>query len=142
MSDQDTGTRSVVMERVFGHAPEKVWRALTERPLLAQWLMGNDFVPEAGRKFQFRSEPMPYWDGVIECEVQVVEPLRQLSYSWAALGLDSVVLWTLSPAGSGTNVRMEHSGFRPDQDAAYKGATYGWKRFLGELEKVLDGVSG
>jgi uncharacterized protein YndB with AHSA1/START domain len=128
-----------VMERVFGHAPEKVWRALTERPVLAQWLMGNDFEPEAGRKFEFRSEPMPYWDGVIRCQVMVVEPLKQLSYRWEALGLDSVVLWTLSPAGTGTLVRMEHSGFGPDQDAAYKGATYGWKRFMGELEKVLEG---
>jgi uncharacterized protein YndB with AHSA1/START domain len=139
MSNPEESTRTVVTERVFPHAPEKVWRALTESPLLAQWLMKNDFEAEVGRRFQFRSDPVPNWNGVIDCEVLVVEPLKQLSYSWGALGLGSVVLWTLSPAGDGTLVRMEHSGFGPDQDAAYKGATYGWQRFLGALEKMLDG---
>jgi len=51
-----------------------------------------------------------------------------------------VVLWTLTPAEGGTHVRMEHSGFRADQEHAYKGATYGWQRFMGALEQVLGGV--
>jgi uncharacterized protein YndB with AHSA1/START domain len=131
------GTRSVVIERVFPHPPEKLWRALTESPLLAQWLLNNDFEPVAGRRFQFRSEAVPNWDGVIDCEVQIVDPLKQLSYSWGALGLESVVVWTLTPTEGGTHVRMEHSGFRPDQEFAYKGATYGWQKFIGGLERVL-----
>jgi uncharacterized protein YndB with AHSA1/START domain len=138
MSDSNE-TRSVVIERVFSHPPEKLWRALTETPLVAQWLLKNDFEPVAGHRFQFRSEPMPQWDGVIDCEVLVVEPLKRLSYSWSALGLDSVVLWTLTAADGGTHVRMEHSGFRADQEMAYKGATYGWNGFFKGLEKVLDG---
>ena len=133
-------TRTLVIERVFLHPREKLWRALTENPLIAQWLMNNDFEPVVGRKFQFRSEPMPNWDGVIDCEVLIVEPLKQLSYSWSSMGLDSVVLWTLTPAEGGTHVRMEHSGFRPDQQAAYQGATYGWQKFLGTLEQVLGGL--
>jgi uncharacterized protein YndB with AHSA1/START domain len=132
-------TRTVVIERVFAHPPEKLWRALTEGPLIAQWLMKNDFEPVAGRKFQFRSEPMPQWDGVIDCEVLVVDPLKQLSYSWGALGLDSIVLFTLTPAEGGTQVRMEHSGFRPDQQQAFGGAKYGWQKFLGNLERLLEG---
>ena len=140
MSTPAETTRTIVIERVFPHQPEKVWRALTETPLIAQWLMNNDFEPVAGRKFQFRSEPVPNWDGVIDCEVLVVDPLKRLSYSWSALGLDSLVLWTLTPAEGGTHVRMEHSGFRPDQQAAYKGATYGWQHFFGGLERVLGGL--
>ena len=140
MTNPAESTRTLVVERVFPHPPEKLWRALTESPLIAQWLMKNDFAPVAGRRFQFRSEPMPQWDGVIDCEVRVVEPLKQLSYSWGALGLESVVLWTLTPAEGGTHVRMEHSGFRADQEHAYKGATYGWQRFMGALEQVLGGV--
>ena len=132
-------TRTLVIERVFRHSPEKLWRALTETPLIAQWLMNNDFEPVHGRKFHFRSEPMPNWDGIIAGEVLIVEPLKRLSYSWNALGLDSVVLWTLTPAEGGTHVRMEHSGFRPDQQQAYGGAKYGWQRFLGTLEQLLDG---
>ena len=138
-SDTVVATKSVVMERVFPHGAEKVWRALTEGSLLAQWLMKNDFEPVVGRAFQFRNEPVPGWDGVIECEVQIVEPLKELSYTWGSMGLVTVVHWTLTPAAGGTLVRMEQSGFGPDQEFAYKGATYGWKRFLGELEKMLDG---
>lgn len=137
MSVPTEGTHTVVIERVFPHAPAKVWRALTESPLIAQWLMKNDFEPVAGRRFQLRSDPVPNWDGVIECEVLVVEPAKRLSYSWSTMGLASAVLFTLTPTGGGTQVRMEHSGFPSDQDAAYKGATYGWKSFLGKLETVL-----
>lgn len=140
MSNPAEGTRTLVIEREFPHPPEKLWRALTEDPLIAQWLMKNDFEPVAGRKFQFRSEPMPNWDGVINCEVLIVDPLKRLSYSWSALGLDSVVLWTLTPAEGGTHVRMEHSGFRPDQEKAYQGAKYGWQNFIGRLERVVGGL--
>jgi uncharacterized protein YndB with AHSA1/START domain len=82
---------------------------------------------------------MPNWDGVIESEVLVVEPLKQLSYTWNALGLDSTVLFTLTPVEDGTHLRMEQSGFRPDQEQAFKGAGYGWRNFLGGLERLLDG---
>jgi uncharacterized protein YndB with AHSA1/START domain len=134
---QAESTRTLVIERVFAHPPEKLWRALTESTLLAQWLMGNDFEPIAGRRFRFQSGPVPNWDGVIDCEVQVVEPLKRLSYTWSALGLDSLVLWTLTPTDAGTHLRMEHSGFRADHEQAYKGANYGWQRFLGALERLL-----
>ena len=139
MSNPAEETRTLVIEREFPHPPEKLWRALTESPLIAQWLMKNDFEPKAGRKFQFHSEPMPHWDGVIDCEVRIVDPIKQLSYTWNALGLESVVLWTLTPAENGTHLRMEHSGFRPDQQQAYGGAKYGWQRFLDTLQKVLNG---
>jgi uncharacterized protein YndB with AHSA1/START domain len=137
-SNPAEGTRSVVIEKEFKHPPEKVWRALTESPLLAQWLMTNDFEAVAGRKFQFRSEPVPNWNGVIDCEVLVVEHLKRLSYSWGAFGHDSVVLWTLTPVEGGTHVRMEHSGFSADQQQAYRGASYGWQKFIGNLERVVE----
>jgi len=72
--------------------------------------------------------------------VLIVDPLKKLSYSWSTLGLGSVVLFTLTPAEGGTQVRMEHSGFRPDQEAAYKGATYGWQKFFAGLERVVGGL--
>lgn len=135
--NQTDNTRTVTMERVFPYPAEKLWRALTESSFLAQWLMNNDFEPSVGRAFQFRAEPMPGWNGVIECEVLAVEPLRRLSYTWNSMGLESVVLFTLTPEQGGTRLRMEQSGFRPDQDFAFKGATYGWQNFLTRLEQVL-----
>jgi uncharacterized protein YndB with AHSA1/START domain len=133
-------TRSVVIEKELPHPREKIWRALTEGSLLQEWLMDNDLQPVVGHKFHFRNKPMPHWDGVIDSEVLVVEPNQKLSYSWNALGLESVVVWTLVPTSGGTLVRMEQSGFRPDQEAAHKGAGYGWQKFFGGLERVVAGL--
>jgi len=138
------GTRTLVVERVFPHPPEKVWRALTEGPLLEQWMMSNDFAPVVGRKFQFRAEPKPNWNGVVDCEVLVVDPPQRLSYNWGVGGSESalqwVVDWALTPTEGGTHVRMEQSGFGPDQQAAYQGAKYGWSKFMGNLEHVIGGL--
>jgi len=132
------------MERVFPHSQQKLWRALTESPLLAQWMMNNDFEPVPGRRFQFRADPAPNWNGIVDCEVLAVEPMQRLSYNWGVgggeSGLQWVVEWTLTPADGGTHVRMEQSGFGPNQQQAYGGAKWGWQRFLGNLENVLGGV--
>jgi uncharacterized protein YndB with AHSA1/START domain len=129
-----------VIEKEFPHPPERVWRALTQGSLIKEWLMDNDFQPVVGHRFSFRSTPVPNWDGVIHSEVLIVEPNKKLSYTWATLGLESLVSWTLAPTSTGTLLRMEHSGFASDQDAAYKGATYGWRNFIGGLEKVVAGL--
>lgn len=133
-------TRTLVIERDLPHPPEKIWRALTQTSLMEEWLMKNDFQPEVGHRFTFRATPVANWNGVIECEVKVVEPHSRLSYSWGTLGMESVVTFTLTPTESGTHLRIEHSGFGPDQDANYKGATYGWRKFLGNLERVVEGM--
>jgi uncharacterized protein YndB with AHSA1/START domain len=140
-----TTPNTLVVERTFPHPPEKLWRALTESPLLAQWMMSNDFAPTVGHKFQFRADPMPNWNGIVDCEVLIVEPIQRLSYNWGVGpagtgGLTWVVLFTLTPAEGGTHLRMEQYGFTPDQQAAYQGANYGWQKFLSNLEPVLEGL--
>ena len=129
--------RSLVIEREMAHAPEKIWRALTEGSLIRQWMMENDFQPSVGHKFNFRATPVPNWNGIINSEVLIVEPSSRLSYTWNSMGLDWVVTWTLTPTKTGTLLRFEQSGFRPDQDQAYKGANYGWQKFIGGLEKLV-----
>jgi uncharacterized protein YndB with AHSA1/START domain len=131
---------SLVIEREMPHPPEKIWRALTQGALIEEWLMKNDFQPVVGHRFSFRSTPVPGWDGVIESEVQVIEPNSRLSYSWGTMGTMSVVTWTLTPTKAGTHLRMEQTGFRSEQDAAYKGATYGWTKFIGNMERVVGGL--
>ena len=135
-----TTTRSLVIEREMPHPPEKIWRALTETSLIKEWLMDNDFQPAVGHGFKFRSTPVPNWNGIIDSQVLVVEPNKKLSYSWGTMGMESVVTWTLTPTDAGTHVRMEHSGFGPDQEANYKGANYGWQKFLSGLERVVVGL--
>ena len=136
MSTSNTSTKTLVIEKDMPHPPEKVWRALTQAPLIGQWLMENDFQAVVGHKFTLRTKPMPNWNGVVECQVLSVEPCKRLSYTWGALSLDSVVTWTLAPGNGGTRVRMEQSGFESEEGPNYKGATYGWQKFIGGLERV------
>jgi uncharacterized protein YndB with AHSA1/START domain len=146
MTDPTPDTHSLVIEREMPHPVEKVWRALTQGPLIEAWLMANDFRPVVGHRFQFRAAPMPYWNGVTDCEVLTVEPFKALSYTWnasgaeAATGLKTVVTWTLTPTEGGVVVRMEQSGFRLDEQRNYQGANYGWQRNLATLEQTVAGL--
>jgi uncharacterized protein YndB with AHSA1/START domain len=132
MNETSTQTHSVVVEREIPHPPEKIWRALTQPHLIEQWLMKNDFKLVADHRFNLRGD----W-GAADCQVLTVEPNKTLSYTWAAMGLESVVTWTLTPTRTGTLLRMEQAGFRPDQQQAYQGAQYGWQKFFANLEQVL-----
>ncbi|MEO8673405.1 MAG: SRPBCC domain-containing protein [Tahibacter sp.] len=139
MNSTATETRSVVVERDIPHPPEKLWRALTQPHLIEEWLMKNDFKPALGHRFQLTGE----WGGVLDCEVLAIEPNRELSYTWdykhddAAFNLTSVVTFTLTPTPQGTHLRMEQSGFRPDQKQALGGAKVGWQQFFGKLDELL-----
>jgi len=140
MTSPAAPTHTLELEKEMPHPPEKIWRALTQASLMEGWLMANDFRPVVGHKFTFRAKPMPHWNGVIDCEVLAIEPYNRLSYSWNALGLRSVVTWTLTPSDGGTRVRMRQSGFRSEADANYKGASYGWQKFIAGLERVVAGL--
>jgi uncharacterized protein YndB with AHSA1/START domain len=135
-------TKSIVVERVMPHPPEKVWRAMTQAAMISEWLMPNDFGLKVGHRFQFRSKPMPGWKGITNCEVKEVEPNARLVYSWgdgteSDSGLKTMVTWTLSTAPGGTLVRMEHSGFRPEDENGYRAMGGGWPGILGRLEGVV-----
>ena len=88
MTDAAAETRTVVVEREIPYAPEKIWRALTEPHLIEEWLMKNDFEPTVDHKFNLRGD----W-GAVDCQVLKIQPMRTLSYSWGAHGLESVVTW-------------------------------------------------
>lgn len=133
-------TRTVTVEREFPHPPERLWRALTQPHLIAEWLMKNDFAPVVGHRFNLSGD----WGGVLDCEVLAIEPGRALSYRWdhvnanPAYDLRSVVRFTLTPTPGGTLLRMEQEGFRPEQKQASGGAGYGWQQFFGKLAQLLE----
>ena len=127
-----TELRTVTVERDIPFPPEKIWRALTQPHLIQEWLMKNDFAPDVGHKFKLTGD----W-GSVDCEVLEVEPNKSLSYSWNAMGLESTVTFTLSKTATGTRLRMDQAGFRPDQEQAFRGAQYGWQKFFANLEELL-----
>ena len=136
---EQSETRTVTVERDIAHPPHKLWRALTQPHLIAEWLMRNDFGLAVGHRFKLTGE----WGGVLDCEVLAVEPERMLSYTWnhahadPAYALQSVVTFTLSATEGGTHLKVEQTGFRPEQKQALGGAKAGWAQFLGKLEQLL-----
>jgi uncharacterized protein YndB with AHSA1/START domain len=137
MNQASAATRAVVVEREVPFPPERIWRALT--PTSSDRGVADEERLQASRgpPLQSSEEPQPDVSIVVDCQVLAVEPHKTLSYSWAAYGLESVVTWTLTPTRTGTLLRMEQSGFRPDQTQAYHGARYGWQQYFAALEQAL-----
>jgi uncharacterized protein YndB with AHSA1/START domain len=129
-------TESISFEFDLPHSPEKVWRALTDPALLAEWLLPViDLKLEPGAAFTFKTQPFPDWDGTVNCRFVEIEAYRKLSYTWTVPFLDTVVTFTLTPTESGTRLGLVQSGFKPDQKQEFGGARYGWK-MMGE--KLVD----
>jgi uncharacterized protein YndB with AHSA1/START domain len=135
-SQSDARTLSLSFE--LPHAPTKVWRALTQPELVKQWLMPTDIDAREGQQFTFRTKPMPWWDGVVNCEVLEVEEHKKLKYTWRGGGVDTTVTWTLTATDTGTRLDLEQSGQFPDTVPAFEGARQGWQMMVGKrLIEVL-----
>ena len=131
-------TESISFEFDLRHGPEKVWRALTDPVLLAEWLLPVvDLKLDPGAAFTFKAQPQPGWDGIVNCQVLEIEAERELSYRWVVGDIDTVVTFTLTPTPSGTRLSVVQSGFRPDQKKNFGGARYGWKMMGEKLVDVL-----
>jgi len=131
-------TESISFEFDLHHAPEKVWRALTDPVLLTEWLLPVvDLKLEPGAAFMFKTQPYPGWDGTVNCRVLEIETHKKLSYAWCVPFLDTVVTFTLTPTATGTRLVLVQSGFKPDQKQNFGGARYGWNMMGGKLVELL-----
>jgi uncharacterized protein YndB with AHSA1/START domain len=140
-------THDIVVDEVFPHTPETIWKALTTGELIARWLMpATGFEPVEGNRFTYKTTPAGAWDGTIHCEVLEVRPNERLAYSWqggheANVGygsrLETVVTWALARLENGTRVRVVHSGFvLPKNDTAYRNMSEGWTKVIRNLNAV------
>jgi uncharacterized protein YndB with AHSA1/START domain len=131
-------TESISFEFDLHHSPEKVWRALTDPVLLAEWLLPVvELKLEPGAAFTFTAQPQPGWDGIVNCRLLEIDVRRRLSYTWVVGEIDTVVTFTLTPTASGARLSLVQSGFKPDQKQAFGGARYGWKMMGGRLVDLL-----
>ena len=131
-------TDAISFEFDLHHPPEKVWRALTEPDLLAQWLLpAIDLELAPGAEFTLKTQPYPGWDGTVNCRFIEIVPHKVLSYAWTVPFLDTVVTFTLTPTAAGTHLSLVQSGFKPDQKQELGGARYGWKMMGGKLVDLL-----
>lgn len=148
MSVSDTTAASqhatITFELELKHPPEKVWRALTQPELLAEWLLPTiGFKLEPGAEFKLQAPSFPDWDGIVNCKLVEVEPLRRLKYSWVVGDrlIDTVVTFTLTPVASGTRLSLVQTGFKPENKPAFGGQRYGWKLMGGKLVELLERLS-
>ena len=133
-------TQSISFEFDLPHPPEKVWRALTDPVLLAEWLLpvlDLELELRPGAAFTLKTEPHPGWDGTVSCRFVEIETHRKLRYTWSVPFLETVVTFTLTPTASGTRLSLVQSGFKPDQKQNFAGARYGWKMMGGKLVDLL-----
>jgi uncharacterized protein YndB with AHSA1/START domain len=140
-------TQDIVVDEVFPHAPETIWKTLTTGDLISRWMMEpTGFEPAEGKRFTFKTKPAGAWDGVIHCQVLEVKPNQRLVYAWKGgdegnVGygsrLDTVVTWILSRVENGTRLRLVHSGFvLPKNDTAFRNMSEGWKKVVRNLDAI------
>ena len=135
-------TESITFEFDLRHVPEKVWRALTDPVLLAEWLLPViNLKLDLGAPFTFKAQPQPGWDGSVNCRFLEIEAQRKLSYTWVVGDIDTVVTFTLTPTASGTRLSLVQSGFKPEQKKNFGGARYGWRMMGGKLVDLLARIS-
>ena len=135
-------TESLAFEFDLPHAPAKVWRALTDPALLAEWLLpAVDLELQPGAAFTLKAPPQPGWDGTVSCRFVAIEAQRKLSYTWVVGDIDTVVTFTLTPTASGTRLSLVQEGFKPDQKRNFAGALYGWKMMGGKLVDLLGRIT-
>jgi uncharacterized protein YndB with AHSA1/START domain len=131
-------TESLSLEFELHHAPQKVWRALTNPALLTEWLLPVvDLELEPGAAFGFKAPQQPAWDGTVNCRMLEVEVQRKLSYAWVVGDIDTVVTFTLTPTAFGTRLELVQSGFKSNQKRNFGGARHGWKMMGGKLIDLL-----
>ena len=141
-------TKNIVVDQVFSHAPETIWKALTSNELMGRWIKmpSTGFEPVKGKRFTLQTTPAGAWDGIIHCQVLEVIPNERLAYAWKGgdesnpgygSRLDTVVTFTLSRVAEGTRVRLVHSGFvLPKNEMAFRNMNEGWKKVVGNVNSV------
>jgi len=123
-------TRPVLrFERGLAHAPEKVWRAITEPAELAGWFpMRVDVDLRLGGAMRFVDEHGATSDG----EITELDPPRVLAFTWYG----DLLRFELRPEGGGCALVFTHSF-----DATGKAPKFaaGWHLCLDALESQLAG---
>ncbi len=142
-------TLDIIVDEIFPHRRETIWKTLTSGDLISRWLMPvTGFEASIGKDFTYKTRPAGEWDGTILCRVLEVVQNERLSYSWTGgheantdygAPLDTIVTWTLMPVDQGTRVQLIHAGFvLPRNQNAYTVMGEGWKKVIHSLDEMTE----
>lgn len=142
-----------IVREIDINAPiERVWEAVTQAEHLGTWF------GDSGATIELRpgGAMMLRWKdyGEAHAEVDVVEPPTRFVYRWQPTdegsltpGYQTLVEFTLSPAGKGTHLKVVESGFsslsvsQEKRDKAFTDNTGGWLSEIDELKAYVEGRS-
>ena len=123
---------TLILVRELRHAPEKVWRALTEPAHLREWAPfeadGSLGRPGSTVHLTTVGAPTPQ---VSETRVTRADAPKVLEYNWG----DRDIRWELEASGGGTRLTLWHN---IDRNFISMGAA-GWHICLDVLERLLGG---
>ena len=129
-------------------APEDAFRAFTDEIGL-WWRRGTPYWNDSDRGLTIRIEPgvggrflevydLETGDGFEVGRVTAWEPGRRFAMTWAQVGWPAGAVTdievTFEPAGDGTRVRLEQTGFErlgPGGAESQEGYSMGWKEVIG-----------
>ena len=147
LTDRGTSMSDLRLVRDYPHPPAKIWRVLTEPPLMA--LLGmrpEGYAPVVGTRFRLVGKANPGWRGFVECEVLEAREPSVLVYRWDDDGKNppTQVRYTLERHAGGTRVTVDHTGFRGVSGFLFTRLIMGpgWRKTLGTLSSVLADLAG
>ena len=135
----------LVIKRVINAPTSRVWKALTDKNELKNWLpFFADFEPEVGRELRFKLGRDP--DHQYEHISKVVEVVdgKKLVYGWRYEGYpgDSRVTFELIAEGTKTSLVLTHDIIEPfpadNPDFAADGFKEGWNYTADGLKNYVE----
>lgn len=128
----------VAFERRIGRPPGRVWAALTDPKVLANWLGDVELDLRIGGPFIIRFRRTTV---VMTGQITALDPGRMIEYTWSEnYGMPaSKVRWEVSPAEAGCRLKLLHtfpSECVLDEIVGFAG---GWHGFLDAIPAATDG---
>jgi uncharacterized protein YndB with AHSA1/START domain len=139
---EDGEHATLTFRRVYRHAPEHVWEAISTPEGLREWLMCSHAViePRVGGRIELVSGAASYRS---TGKILAWEPPRLLEYEWNVppmpempSGERAIFRYELTPEGSSTHVLVT---YRRITMQTARGFLPGLHAFLDRLEAQLDG---
>ncbi len=148
------GNDAVISKIHIAAPPERVFQALTDERELMRWFTDPScpvkfwqMDARPGGRYRYATEKGAVVVNNVsefECHGQILEldPPRLLIYTWIAnwhidKSIRTVVRWELTPAETGTDVKVTHSGLASEH-AACKDYSTGWPRVLQNLKTFVE----
>ncbi len=129
--------KTIQKEKVFNHAIDKVWTAISTGKEISKWFIEADFKPEVGYQYTLTASEENGCT-VVKGEVLEASPYV-LKYSWMVSDVptETIVTWTLEDLGDSTKLTLVHSDIEKyDEQAAAEMMSHfdkGWEGCLSGL---------